>query len=303
MHNKTIKEYWYIFTDWLASIIAWLLLVEFRTYVLQQYTSYSNLMSDLRFWQGIILIPLGWIVLYALVGSYKNLYKKSRLAELNNTFIVSLIGCIIIFFVVFLNDVPFANNFYTYYYKIFLVYFLLHNVIVSIMRLIILGFTKKQLQNKVVQFNTLVIGNNKEAVTLYENQLSHLQSFGFNICGFINGPTINKNGLNKYLTNYGNLNNLSQVIEQQQIKQVIIALNNNEQQVLENVLTDLSEKDVDVKIIPSMFDIIWGKAKTSNVTGALLIDLETGIMPDWQQNIKRLIDVTVSFISIVICCR
>ena len=34
--------------------------------------------------------------------------------------------------------------------------------------------------------------------------------------------------------------------------------------------------------------------------GAALIDMQTGLMPEWQQNIKRLIDVTVSIFSLII---
>lgn len=297
--KKPIQEHWYIFTDWLASVIAWLLLVKVRITVLKQYSSSTDLIEDFKFWQSLIIIPICWVILYTIVGSYKNLYKKSRLSELNNTFITNAFGCIIIFFILFINDVPFDNNFYTYYYKIFLIYFALHNLFVMVMRIIFLSITKIQLQHKLIQFNTLIIGNTKAAVKLFTQQQMHLQSFGYNIVGYLN-VSPNKNGLSKFLPQLGQLINVKQVIDNHAIKQIIVSLENNEQTIFEDLITQLSEKDVDVKIIPSMFDIVWGKAKTSNVTGALLIDLETGIMPEWQQNIKRLIDVSVALLSIVL---
>jgi exopolysaccharide biosynthesis polyprenyl glycosylphosphotransferase len=51
---------------------------------------------------------------------------------------------------------------------------------------------------------------------------------------------------------------------------------------------------VEVKILPDTLDILSGSIRTSNVMGALLIDLRTALMPEWQQNIKRLVDVSVA---------
>jgi lipopolysaccharide/colanic/teichoic acid biosynthesis glycosyltransferase len=34
--------------------------------------------------------------------------------------------------------------------------------------------------------------------------------------------------------------------------------------------------------------------------GAALIDLQTGLMPDWQQNLKRLVDVSFALVSLII---
>ena len=57
-----------------------------------------------------------------------------------------------------------------------------------------------------------------------------------------------------------------------------------EEQQLQSLIARLSEKDVDIKILPGVLDILSGSVKTSNVLGAVLIDLKTGLMPDWQQN-------------------
>jgi hypothetical protein len=55
---------------------------------------------------------------------------------------------------------------------------------------------------------------------------------------------------------------------------------------MEKIIDRLSEKDVEIKILPDTLDILSGSVKTSNVFGAVLIDLHTGLMPVWQQNIK-----------------
>ena len=66
---------------------------------------------------------------------------------------------------------------------------------------------------------------------------------------------------------------------------------------LETIINRLSDKDVEIKIQPSRLDILSGSVKTSSVMGAALIDLQTGLMPEWQLNIKRLVDISVAVFS------
>ena len=52
--------------------------------------------------------------------------------------------------------------------------------------------------------------------------------------------------------------------------------------------------------MPSVLDILSGSVKTSHVFGAMLSDIQTGLMPEWQQNIKRLIDVITSIFAAIL---
>src|SRR6185436_15347103 len=90
------------------------------------------------------------------------------------------------------------------------------------------------------------------------------------------------------------------IIDDNNIRQVVLAMERSEQAILENIINRLSEKDVEIKIQPNILDILSGSVKTSNVLGAPLIDLKTGLMPEWQQNIKRLMDIVFSMTGTVL---
>jgi polysaccharide biosynthesis protein PslA len=297
--KKKISELYYLIGDYIASLLAWLSFVNFRVATLQQYEGEASVTSDVRFWQGIMLIPVAWIILFAMVGSYKYIYKKSRLAEISLTIITNIIGCIIVFFIVLLNDVPLEDEYYTYFYKVFGFYLMVHSIFTITIRLIILAITKKQLQQGIISFHTIIIGNNAAAVKLVTEEQNQLIAFGFKLVGYVN-YTPQKNGLSKLLPELGNYNDIDKLIDKYAVKQAIIALEPTEQQHFEKLVATLSNKDIDVKLIPNLFDIVSGKLKTNNITGALLIDLDTGVMPGWQQNIKRLLDVVIALISIVV---
>src|ERR1051325_9946104 len=109
--KKYIHPYWYTIADYMMAAIAWMIFFFLRKLVLDQ-----PLQTDQKFWLGIFFIPAGWILIYALVGSYHSIYKKSRLAEFTTTFICTLIGCVTLFFLFLLDD---AKNDYNYYYGAF----------------------------------------------------------------------------------------------------------------------------------------------------------------------------------------
>src|SRR5688500_4745052 len=95
----------------------------------------ANFSSDnYMLWAAIFLIPFGWLAFYLLMGSYQSIYKKSRFIEFTNTFLCSMIGCIILFFLIVLDDL---HNSYTYYYLSFTALFIMQFTFTFTGRLII----------------------------------------------------------------------------------------------------------------------------------------------------------------------
>ena len=114
-------------------------------------------------------------------------------------------------------------------------------------------------------------------------------------------PNINgKNGIQKLIPKLGSVDDLEKIIDQYQISQVVLAMEKSEYSLLENIIKRLGEKNVEIKIQPDTLDILSGSVKTNNILGAPLIDLKTDLMPDWQQHIKRLLDVVVALSGLVI---
>lgn len=49
-----------------------------------------------------------------------------------------------------------------------------------------------------------------------------------------------------------------------------------------------------------MIDILTGALQTTNILGVPLIDIHSGQLPGWQQNLKRFADITVALTGLVI---
>lgn len=296
--GKQIPVAWYAVIDFITASLAWASFYFIRKWLLKEtITDGSQIMLNSKFWLGILFIPAAWLALYSLVGSYTRLYKKSRLFEFTTTFVCSLIGTIVIFFVFILDDV--RTN-YSYYYLAFLSLFSLHFVLTFWGRWLILNKVKRQLLKGKVFFNTLMVGSQENAIRILKETEKNLQDGGYRYAGFVTPEDSGKNGIHKLIPKLGTVDELEKIIEVNDIKLVVLAMEKSEQPLLESIINRLSEKDVEIKIQPNTLDILSGSVKTSNVMGAALIDLHTGLMPEWQQNIKRLIDISVALFGTIL---
>lgn len=121
---------------------------------------------DQRYYLGLISIPIFWLLVYYITGYYKDIYRKSRLKELGQTFFTALTGVTIIFFVLILDD-EIAS--YKHYYESYFVLMGLHFILTYIPRLITTTRTNHKIHKNVLGFNTIIIGSNKKALDLFDD--------------------------------------------------------------------------------------------------------------------------------------
>ncbi|HJS53865.1 MAG TPA: exopolysaccharide biosynthesis polyprenyl glycosylphosphotransferase, partial [Chitinophagaceae bacterium] len=135
---------------------------------------------------------------------------------------------------------------------------------------------------------------------IYNETEKSFHNSGYRYIGFVSTAANNKTLFNNHIPELGHIGQLEKVIDANDVKQVVIALEKSEQSNTEKIIEKLSEKNVEIKILPSTLDILSGSVKTSNVFGAVLIDLKTGLMPDWQQNIKQVVDIMVAVAFLIL---
>ena len=294
--NKPVHIAWYLLSDFVTAAFAWAVVFFLRKYFLNLQP-----IIDEKFWLGIILVPAGWVIFYALVGAYHSLYKKSSLQELITTFICSLIGVSALYFIIILNDIKYVTDDFRYYYAAYFSLLGIHFFFTISGRWIILKFVKHQLLSGKISFNTLLIGNPETMERILKETEKSLLNAGYRYTGYISSShPVGKNGPVQNLAELGSLDNLEKVIDENGVKLVVIALEKPDQPLREKIIDRLSEKNIEIKILPDTLDILAGSVRTSNIYSPLLMDLKTGLMPEWQQNIKRVLDIFIAVTGLII---
>ncbi len=249
------------------------------------------------FYAGALLYVLGWLSLHLLSGAYEAIYQKSAITEIFRTLIASLIGCFaLLFFFILKNPHENNNNYYMEFYSMLVPVFL----VTLTTRLIFLKLSGNQLAKGKVFFNVLLIGSGKNASSFFEHFIKTNENTGYTISSFLN---INGNHgvqLPEAIKKYNDMARLYEIIAADKIEEVIITVEKTERALLTKILQQLSDKDVNIKITPDAVDIISGAVQTSNVMGVPLIDVHSGLLPSWQKNIKRFVDLFISIGAMVL---
>ncbi|MBS1773242.1 MAG: sugar transferase [Bacteroidetes bacterium] len=294
--KKAIRQL--VAADYFTATVSWLVFWAYRHTLLENATFFNSLhtLQVRDYIIGIVVIPFCWLFLYMLSGTYFDLYRKSRLNEINRTLISCILGTVFLALFVFSND---AKD-YSYFIRMTGRYLLIHTAFTLFVRLWILNHVKANLIKGKVGFNTLIIGGNQKAIDIYQQMIKSPKALGNIFKGFIYSNLESANGMSKYLTQLGHLSELEDIIDRNEIEEVVVAVDSSEHYLLENILTRLSYRPVVVKVLPDLYDIISGSVKTSNVYDAVLIHIHPDLMPDWQRVCKRTLDIVASLFALII---
>lgn len=297
--NPRLQTLKYVICDWTAAASAWSLFFYYRkTYVESSKYGFQVMVEmDDRFIQGLVLIPLFWVIFYAVLGNYNKVYRKSRLREFFQTIMTTMIGVTALFFALILDDVVLNH---TTYYQSFAVLFGLHFSFTFLLRFILSSATARKIHRREIGFPTLMIGSDTNAVELYQELENQQQASGNIFKGFIRVRKLDNYPLELHLPYLGNREKLQDVIREHQIEEVIIALESSEHESLQSILNDLDGTDVIVKVIPDMYDILSGSVRMDSIYGTPLIQITQDIMAPWQQVTKRAGDIVISLVSLVL---
>jgi exopolysaccharide biosynthesis polyprenyl glycosylphosphotransferase len=295
--NKRKQVAKYMFFDGLAAAIAWSLFYIYRKLFIEGFHNYSEIKLDSNFWIALFVIPAFWLSFYYITGFYKDIYRRSRLIDLGQTILTGIIGVVIIFFIFMLDD---TISSYKNYYFLFFSLLILQLFFTLIPRLILTTRTIHKVHTRRIGFNTLIIGSNEQALRLYKEMNTDERTSGNIFVGFVKVDERNEVLLENHLPLLGSIKDLPKIIDDNNVEEIIIAIETSEHSKIQEILGTLDYRHVTVKAIPDMFDILAGTVKTSTIYTSPLVKISNGIMPAWQENLKRVIDIVGSVFALVI---
>jgi exopolysaccharide biosynthesis polyprenyl glycosylphosphotransferase len=294
--STTRLAFRYIIADYFTALLVWISFFIFRKVHESSDTLHltENVVADPKFCLGILIIPLFWLVLSAVSGEYYHVYRKTRVREVAATLTITLIGVVILFFAFIINDKhSTTTTFYLYTLYLFLVQFLL--TITG--RLILTSHTIRNIRKGKIGFNTLLIGSGDKAGNIYISLRGQNRSSGNLFTGYISIGNSRSGSLSDQLVCLGSLEQIRSVLTEQNIEEVIIALEQKEYHLFEQIFSSMEDLDIILKVIPDMKDMLLGYVKTTSLFTTPLIQVSFEFMPYWQKAIKRILDITLSVLA------
>ena len=290
--SKQAKKY--ILSDFISASIAWLLFNVLRYEVFAINEGASSLLSYLQYPMvcvGQLLIPLFWMILYYFSGYYNKPLEKSRLTEFFSTFITVLIGTLVVFFTLVLNDIPRS---FRVYYELFFGLFGLQFLFTYIPRLILTQWNILRRERREFAMNVLVIGAGEKAVAIAKD----LYRMGYDIYGFIQ----EKKGAEVKVDQeriLGTIEHIPSCMDSGQIDEIVLAIESKEDRDLLSILYSLYCYKCPIKVLADRMNML-SKVKIRTIRGIPLVDVTDNNFSSAEQNIKYFLDKVSSLLALII---
>ena len=289
--SKSKQKIFLLLIDFLTINLSWILF-----FYLRVESGWLEMVFQPEFLLPMFVVYVYWFLIFLFVGMYRTWFAASRFDELTTLFKSSFFGVLVLFFLIFIDDamhqVSSTQRF------IILLYWGIFLLFVGGGRLFIRSLQRQLLIKGIGRRNTLIVGYNERAKSIYD-QIDHYRALGLDAVGFISLVDMQEVTY-KDKKIIANIDNLEKAVEENKIEEIIIALDHHEHEQILEVVARCDIKGVSIKIVPDLYEIISGQARTNQLYGFPLIEIMPELMPAWEQKIKRIIDVLVSLIILVI---
>ncbi len=281
-----------LLVDFITINIAWLIY-----YLIRIESKWIASVVEPELWVPMAVIYCYWLVLFSFVGLYRPWYAKSRFDEFALLFKTITIGLVILFFLIFIDDT--STNSPAISRLLILLYWGIMLLSVGGGRLAIRSVQHHLLRAGIGLRRSLIIGWSQKAKNLYDMIEQH-PALGYTITGFVRTDKRKQILSYKKARIVGMLPNLPVLIKKFHVQELLVALESTEHERLLEVIRYSDAQHVGIKIMPDMYDIISGQARTNQIYGFPLIEIMPEIMPPWEQSLKRFIDIGFSSCVLVL---
>ena len=252
-----------------------------------------NVEAGLLTW--FIFSEILWISLFALSNLYDTRATLSRFEEILR--IVPTVYFTLIFIitgqVMNLYLLPFEL-------KQILVYGFILSGFLILGRILIHTIQKLLLKQNIGLKKAVILGVNRRGIDVYD-KLQTSYHHGLAIAGFVQAnddPDISKHSGHN-IDILGSEQTINQIITKNQIDDVIIALDKPSPERIMDTIMNVNGHPVSMKILPDMYEVVTGLARTNQLVGVPLIDVNLNLDTLYSKHLKRIIDIFIGIISLI----
>ncbi|MBK9249683.1 MAG: sugar transferase [Ignavibacteria bacterium] len=277
----------------------------FLYFVLTFSTGLFDISVKNVFWEIEIFLPIlaavssYWVLLFWFGGLYKNWLVRSPFEEFFTIVRYTFIGCFLLFFLIIIDtqNLPHIRLKIVFYWITLI-------IVVMAMRLVVRVIQRYLRRKGIITLPVVLVGSTNKLIELWSSITTN-PSWGYAIQGTILTDADEMNIWEsksevKSIPILGLMNKLSEVIQRIRPQTLLISMNSPEHETLLNIASLCSDNNIRVKIVPDLYEVFSGQARTLAIYGAPLIEISPQLMKPWEETAKRLIDIVISMLVIIL---
>ncbi|MBT5069091.1 MAG: hypothetical protein HOM59_03505, partial [Candidatus Marinimicrobia bacterium] len=228
-----------------------------------------------------------WISLFALSNLYDTRATLSRFEE-----ILSIVPTVYFTLIFIITGQVMNLYLLPFELKQILVYGFILSGFLILGRILIHTIQKLLLKQNIGLKKAVILGVNRRGIDVYD-KLQTSYHHGLAIAGFVQAnddPDISKNSEQNFDI-LGSEQTINQIITKNQIDDVIIALDKPSPERIMDTIMNVNGHPVSMKILPDMYEVVTGLARTNQLVGVPLIDVNLNLDTLYSKHLKRIIDI------------
>jgi len=243
----------------------------------------------------VLVIQSIWFGLFLMANLYNPKATLSRFEEILK--LVPLIYFTLVF-VITLDVFEFISL--DIGYRNILTYGLIFSGILLVNRLLIHSFQKLLLLKNIGLTETVILGTNRRGIDVC-NALNDHSHHGLKVMGFIKADDDPVNfDVEAPLPVLGVESGIHELIEKTNINDIIIALDKPTPERVMNTIVNINGASKSLKVLPDMYEVVTGMARTNQLVGVPLIDINLNIDTFYVKRLKRILDILIAIFGILI---
>lgn len=295
MNKVTAQRLKYLVVDFITANIAVLLFDIIRYYVLKSetvgFSSLGNFLGSKVLIAEQIALPFLVLAVYGMSGFYNKPFHKSQVQSLFSTLGATAINTLLIYFALLVNS---RTSIRMTSYELLFYLFASLFVLCFAGRVIVTLLTFRRIHQGKLRFNVAVAGDNRQGQQVAEEITRNSRHTGYNFIGFIDLPE------HTTLTKEESVAAAAKFCSENNIEEIIVVPEKSDEKYVTEILNPLFGLQIPLKIRAEAFPTLTSSIKLQSIYEEPYIDLTSANVTESTRNIKRLIDISVSALSLVV---
>lgn len=235
-----------------------------------------------------LLSALYWTAVLWFGGLYKDYYVRSPFDEYFTIIKQTFIGTGILYFVVVMSSSEYYQSNPRF---IIVLYWLMLASILIVGRLLARVAQRRLRMRGVIRVPAILYGSARNVRALLEDLKRH-RMWGYHVQGVVlaDGGMLD----DASTPVLGSTHQLAAILQAMRPREVLISMSTPDHQALLEVSSICADEGARVKIVPDLYEIFSGQARTQQIYGSPLIEVSPQLMQPWEEVAKRVLDVVFS---------
>ncbi|MDD5432022.1 MAG: sugar transferase [Candidatus Omnitrophica bacterium] len=284
-HNKVLT-YLIIICDYFLIIAAF-----FIAYLVRGQAIYKGKIDDLLWLLPIITLVLSWL-LYKF-GVYKSIRTKSIYEVVSNVYKATIVGFLIFAGITYVFKIPHISRIFILSIVIF------STILVSAEKILLVLFFRSIRKKGFNTRNMLVVGTGKRAQHFID-LVKERDEWGLIILGLIDKD---KEKIGQEVSGckiIGSFENIPEILKKHVVDEVVFITPRSWLDEIEEIMLYCENLGLKVSVAVDYFELKLSKAKQTELQGFPMLTFESTPDKVWHLLIKRIFDIVVSGVGIIV---